>query len=63
MAGLCASYWSNSEAKKDLKASRVKLAARDVILSKKIVFSIVAVPVLWITYALLLICFSSLEYR
>ena len=34
--GMAASYWANTEAKKDLKASRVKLAARDVLLSKKI---------------------------
>eukprot|EP01034_Spumella_vulgaris_P024512 gene24512-30866_t len=61
--GLAASLYSVKEARKDLKASRVKIAARDVLLSKKIVFCFVAVPVLWITYALLLICFSSLEYR
>lgn len=46
-----------------MKASRVKVAARDVLLSYKIVFSIIAVPVLWITYALLLVLFSNLEYR
>jgi hypothetical protein len=51
------------QAEKDLKASRVKIAARDVLLSKKIVFSIMAVPVLWITYALLLCIFTRWEKR
>ena len=37
------------------------MAARDVLLSKKIVFCIVAVPILWITYAFLLLMFSSLR--
>jgi hypothetical protein len=41
----------------------VKIAARDVMLSKMIVFSIGAVPALWITYALLLCLFSPYEYR
>lgn len=61
--GLAASYWASAEAKKDLKASRVKLAARDVLMSKKILFSLVAVPALWVTYAVLLMLFTSLEYR
>ena len=61
--GLLAKMWSYYEAKKDLKNSRVKIAARDVLLSKKIVFSIVAVPTLWITYAILLYNFSGLEKR
>lgn len=61
--GAAAKYWSNKQAQKDLKASRVKIAARDVLLSKKIMFSMMAVPVLWVTYALLLWCFTSLEGR
>jgi glycerol-3-phosphate O-acyltransferase/dihydroxyacetone phosphate acyltransferase len=61
--GFAAHYWSEKEAQKDLKASRVKLAARDVLLSKKIVFSIVAVPLLWVLYALILLRFSSLEKK
>jgi hypothetical protein len=51
--GFAANYWAYREAKKDLKASRVKVAARDVLLSKKIVFSLVAVPALWVFYAFL----------
>ena len=61
--GFAANYYANEEARKDLKASRVKLAARDVLLSKKIIFSIVAVPALWIFYAILLILFSPLKAR
>lgn len=61
--GFAADYWSRKEAQKDLKNSRVKVAARDVLLSKKIVFSMVAVPTLWITYALLLLLFTSIDRR
>lgn len=61
--GFAASYWAFREAKKDLKNSRVKLAARDVLLSKKIMFCLVGVPILWVTYAVLLLCFSSLSKR
>ena len=61
--GAAANYFAYSEAKKDLKASRVKLAARDVLLSKKITFSLAAVPMLWVTYAVLALLFSSLETR
>lgn len=59
--GFAANYWAYREAKKDLKASRVKIQARDVLLSKKIVFSIVAVPALWIAYALILWFLTPLE--
>jgi glycerol-3-phosphate O-acyltransferase / dihydroxyacetone phosphate acyltransferase len=61
--GFAASYWAFTEAKKDLKASRVKLAARDVMLSKKIMFCLVGVPILWVMYALLLLGFSSFSKR
>lgn len=61
--GMAANYWSRKQAQKDLKASRVKLQARDVLLSKKIVFSLMAVPTLWFTYLALLLLFSPLETR
>jgi glycerol-3-phosphate O-acyltransferase / dihydroxyacetone phosphate acyltransferase len=61
--GVAANYWAYSEAKKDLKASRVKLHARDVLLSKKITFSLVAVPILWVSYAILALLFTSLQPR
>merc|ERR1711871_1858721 len=61
--GIVASWWARKEAKKDLARSRVKKFGRDVVLSKKIVYSIILVPALWITYALLLYFFSPLETR
>ena len=61
--GILASWWARTEAKKDLAKSRVKIFAKDVLLSKKIVFSIMAVPALWITYAVLLYIFSGWESR
>jgi glycerol-3-phosphate O-acyltransferase/dihydroxyacetone phosphate acyltransferase len=61
--GAAAHMYSQKEAEKDLKASRVKLAARDVLLSKKILFSLVAVPVLWVIYALIAILFTNLKYE
>ena len=39
------------------------MAARDVLLSKKITFSLIAVPSLWIFYALLLCVFTPLNKR
>jgi glycerol-3-phosphate O-acyltransferase/dihydroxyacetone phosphate acyltransferase len=45
------------------QASRVKIAARDVMLSKMIVFSIAAVPALWFIYTLLLIFFAPLRFK
>lgn len=59
--GLAARFWAKREAAKDLKASRVKIQARDVLLSKKITFSMVSVPILWVSYALLLLLFSPLR--
>jgi glycerol-3-phosphate O-acyltransferase / dihydroxyacetone phosphate acyltransferase len=61
--GLAASWYASNEAKKDLEASRVKLHGRDVLMSKKILFSLVAVPVLWVTYAVLLCLFTNWERR
>lgn len=63
VVGFAAKYWSFKEAQKDLKNSRVKLAARDVLLSKKIMFSFVAVPVLYLTYGILLLVFTRLQVR
>ncbi len=61
--GFAANYFAVTEAKKDLLASRVKINARDVLLSKKILFSIVAVPTLWIMYAVLLCLLTNLELQ
>ncbi|TDH72322.1 hypothetical protein CCR75_002664 [Bremia lactucae] len=48
--GILARYVANSAQKKALEGSKVKVMARDVLLSKKIQFSIVAVPLLWFMY-------------
>ena len=61
--GIAAHYWAAEEARKDLKASRVKVKAKDVVMSKKIYFALIAVPILWLTYALLLLVFTSLDRR
>ncbi|RHZ01610.1 hypothetical protein DYB37_010604 [Aphanomyces astaci] len=53
--GLVARYVARAEQTKALAGSNVKIAARDVILSKKISFSMVAVPSLWLSYAVLAI--------
>ena len=61
--GIAASYWATEEARKDLLASRVKVKARDVVMSKKIYFALIAGPILWLSYALLLLAFSPLHGR
>lgn len=52
--GIMARYVASQEQKKALAGSKVKVAGRDVVLSKKIAFSMVAVPVLWLTYGVIL---------
>lgn len=47
------------ERKKALAGSVVKIAGRDVVLSKKIMISIVMVPLLWMFYAVLLMLLTS----
>jgi glycerol-3-phosphate O-acyltransferase/dihydroxyacetone phosphate acyltransferase len=59
--GVIARIFSSREQKKALAASRVKIEARDVVLSKKITLSIVLVPTLWIVYAILLYRYTSLQ--
>jgi len=50
--GLVARLWANRRRKKALAASKVKIHARDVMLSEKIVVCIVLVPSLWCFYGL-----------
>ncbi|TMW67476.1 hypothetical protein Poli38472_011096 [Pythium oligandrum] len=57
--GILARYLALTEQKKALAGSTVKLAGRDVMLSKKILFSMVAVPVLWLVYFFLLVLFTD----
>lgn len=59
--GVIARVVSSREQKKALAASRVKIEAKDVVMSKKITLSIVLVPTLWITYAVLLLKYTSLR--
>ncbi|CAM9404405.1 unnamed protein product [Chrysoparadoxa australica] len=57
--GLMGRMAAAAERKKALAGSVVKITARDVMMSKKIIISIVMVPLLWLTYALLLFLFTS----
>uniref|UniRef100_M4BF68 Phospholipid/glycerol acyltransferase domain-containing protein n=1 Tax=Hyaloperonospora arabidopsidis (strain Emoy2) TaxID=559515 RepID=M4BF68_HYAAE len=57
--GLLARYVANTAQKKALEGSKVKVLARDVILSKKIQLSIVAVPLLWLIYLVAAVAFTN----
>lgn len=57
--GLMARYVSHNEQKRALAGSKVKVAAQDVVLSKKIQFSMVAVPGLWIMYFFVAVAFTD----
>ena len=61
--GLLAHVLSMRHQAAALRASSVKLAARDVVLSRKILVSIVGVPSLWIAYGVLLLCYSGWQAR
>jgi glycerol-3-phosphate O-acyltransferase/dihydroxyacetone phosphate acyltransferase len=61
--GILAGQYAKRERRIALAKSRVKIDARDVVLTKKIVFSIVGVPVLWVFYAILLYHFSGWEFK
>lgn len=50
------------ERKKALAGSVVKIAGRDVMLSKKIMISIVMVPLLWLFYAVLMMALTDWEF-
>lgn len=49
------------EEKKALAGSKVKIHARDVMMSEKIIFSIVMVPTLWFIYGVSLVLFTNLD--
>nr|CCA23410.1 glycerol3phosphate Oacyltransferase putative [Albugo laibachii Nc14] len=57
--GIMARYISRREQQKALASSKVKVTARDVILSKKIVFSSIAIPTLYLLYSLAAIAFTD----
>lgn len=61
--GMLVSFVAAKEAKEDLKKSRVKLHARDVLLSKKILYSIVAVPSLWLLWGVFFFLFVGFSFK
>ena len=61
--GVAAKFFAEKKRTEALAKSRVKVAATDVLQSNKIIFSIAAVPALWITYACLLYFFSNWQLK
>jgi glycerol-3-phosphate O-acyltransferase/dihydroxyacetone phosphate acyltransferase len=61
--GFAAKLFAERKRTEALAKSRVKIAATDVLQSNKIIFSIAAVPFLWITYAMLLYFFSNWQLK
>lgn len=57
--GVVARIMALKERKKALAGSVVKIAGRDVMMSKKIIISIVMVPALWLFYAVLLMTLTT----
>jgi len=57
---LIASKWAVSEQHKALKASKVKVAARDVVMSYKIIYVLTLVPVLYVFYGSLILFYFRL---
>jgi len=53
--GLAAKAYANQRQRASLKSSEVKLSAHDVLLSEKMKFAIVGVPLLWLSYAAVLL--------
>ena len=58
--GVLSSVYAEKKRKKALANSKVKIHGRDVLLSEQVMFCIVMVPMLWLTYLVLLVCFTSL---
>jgi len=61
--GLAAVLWARWKQRDALKRSDVKLRAHDVVLSEKMRFAVIAVPVLWLAYAVLLLCATRLQLQ
>lgn len=59
--GLASRIYSNRRRKVALAASKVKVKGYDVMLSERVLASIVLVPSLWFVYGLLLFFFTSLD--
>lgn len=61
--GMAAKFWAQAQARKALAKSKVKIDGRDVLLSNKIVFCIMAIPLLWVSYAVVLYLYFQWELR
>jgi glycerol-3-phosphate O-acyltransferase / dihydroxyacetone phosphate acyltransferase len=59
--GVLAGLYSERRRKKALAHSKVKIKGFDVMLTEKVMFCIVMVPTLWITYGLILLYFTNWE--
>lgn len=59
--GLASRIYSNRRRMVALAASKVKIKGYDVMLSERVLCSIVLVPTLWLTYGLSLFIFTSLD--
>lgn len=57
--GLLARIFASKKQKKALEGSKVKITGKDVLMSHKITISIVAVPTLWLLYALAALVFTD----
>ena len=60
--GLASRIYSNRRRKVALAASKVKIKGYDVMLSERVLCSIVLVPTLWLTYGLMLFFGTSLDW-
>ncbi len=59
--GLASRIYSNRRRKAALAASKVKVKGYDVMLSERVLCSIILVPTLWVTYTALLFFFTNLD--
>ncbi|KAL7540782.1 hypothetical protein ACHAXR_010382 [Thalassiosira sp. AJA248-18] len=59
--GLASRIYSNRRRKVALAASKVKIKGYDVMLSERVLCSILLVPSLWVVYGLILLFFTSLD--
>ncbi|GMI44200.1 hypothetical protein TrCOL_g3463 [Triparma columacea] len=60
--GLLSTLYAERKRKKALANSKVKIKGMDVLLSEKVIFCIVMVPALWISYAIAAILFTNMDY-
>lgn len=60
---LAADVWAERKRKKALARSKVKLHGYDVMLTEKIIFCIVCVPLLWLLYGLIMVFFTNFDGR